>query len=312
MQNFHNILFVSYGITDETEALKQAISLARNNKAVLSALIVCPELPLQMKDYKEKYEASLKEQLQKSIQATCDAIKVSEADVPVQIELESGDLPAIRIIRHVLKGAYDLVIKEAESKEGGKGFKALDMELLHKCPCPLWLCRPIKQHRSEIRVAVAIDPESLEQAGYDLSLRLLKLSRALADTCSGELNVISCWNYEYEEYLRRSIWIKVSDDELSKTLMEEQKDHRALLDKLIGKSGVSGNILVHHIKGDPDQIIPQCIEDKKIDILVMGTVARTGVAGFIIGNTAENILQKLSCSLIALKPNGFISPVKVY
>ncbi|HRE31359.1 MAG TPA: universal stress protein, partial [Candidatus Berkiella sp.] len=34
------------------------------------------------------------------------------------------------------------------------------------------------------------------------------------------------------------------------------------------------------------------------------------IPGFIIGNTAENVLQKISCSLLALKPNGFISPVK--
>ena len=52
--------------------------------------------------------------------------------------------------------------------------------------------------------------------------------------------------------------------------------------------------------------------DKKIDILVMGTVARTGISGFIIGNTAENTVQKLSCSLMALKPQGFVSPVKAY
>lgn len=45
-------------------------------------------------------------------------------------------------------------------------------------------------------------------------------------------------------------------------------------------------------------------------MLVMGTVARTGVAGFFMGNTAENISQRISCSLFALKPKGFISPVK--
>lgn len=44
----------------------------------------------------------------------------------------------------------------------------------------------------------------------------------------------------------------------------------------------------------------------------MGTVARTGIPGFIIGNTAENILQKIDCSLLALKPLGFVSPVKAY
>lgn len=32
----------------------------------------------------------------------------------------------------------------------------------------------------------------------------------------------------------------------------------------------------------------------------------------IIGNTAENILQKIDCSLLALKPLGFVSPVKAY
>lgn len=49
-----------------------------------------------------------------------------------------------------------------------------------------------------------------------------------------------------------------------------------------------------------------------MDILVMGTVARTGIPGFIIGNTAENVFQKLSCSLMALKPQGFVSPMKAY
>jgi universal stress protein E len=73
-----------------------------------------------------------------------------------------------------------------------------------------------------------------------------------------------------------------------------------------------GIVDVDHLKGNPEKIIPQFIEEKKIDILAMGTVARTGIPGFIIGNTAENILQKISCSLLALKPNGFVTPVKAY
>lgn len=38
MQHFHNILFISHSVANETEALKQALSLARNNKAALKAL----------------------------------------------------------------------------------------------------------------------------------------------------------------------------------------------------------------------------------------------------------------------------------
>ena len=51
---------------------------------------------------------------------------------------------------------------------------------------------------------------------------------------------------------------------------------------------------------------------RSIDILVMGTVARTGIPGFIMGNTAENLIQELKCSLLATKPNGFVSPITAY
>lgn len=69
---------------------------------------------------------------------------------------------------------------------------------------------------------------------------------------------------------------------------------------------------LHFLKGHPSELIPSSINEHKIDMLVMGTVARTGIAGFFIGNTAENILQKINCSLWALKPHGFVSPVKAY
>ena len=68
---------------------------------------------------------------------------------------------------------------------------------------------------------------------------------------------------------------------------------------------------IHHHRGQADKLIPDFVADHDIDILVMGTVARTGIPGFIIGNTAENIVQELSCSLLALKPDDFESPVKI-
>jgi nucleotide-binding universal stress UspA family protein len=41
----------------------------------------------------------------------------------------------------------------------------------------------------------------------------------------------------------------------------------------------------------------------------MGTVARTGISGFFMGNTAETILNQLNCSVLAVKPHGFVTPV---
>jgi universal stress protein E len=315
MLNFRNILFVSRGLEDETEALKQALSLARNNKAALKALIVCPDFPEEMGDYKDKFKAALIEQLKASIQASLAKIKINEVDLPVQIDVEGGDTPAIRIIRKVLRDAHDLVIKEAEPKESGKGFKAMDMGLLRKCPCPVWLTRPIKRHRKKMKVAVAIDPESSTLEGHDLSISLLQLANSLAVSCSGALDIVSCWNFEHENMIRghTSAWFQISENELDELVANRQNEHRVALDGLIVQANLAGaNQHIHHIKGLPEQCIPDFISQNGIDILVMGTVARTGIQSFIIGNTAENVVQKLSCSLLALKPNGFISPVKAY
>jgi len=41
----------------------------------------------------------------------------------------------------------------------------------------------------------------------------------------------------------------------------------------------------------------------------MGTVCRTGVAGLFIGNTAEKVLRQVDCSLLTVKPEGFVTPV---
>jgi nucleotide-binding universal stress UspA family protein len=56
-------------------------------------------------------------------------------------------------------------------------------------------------------------------------------------------------------------------------------------------------------------VIPWVVRKRKIDLLVMGTICRTGIPGFIIGNTAEKVLDTINCSVLTVKPVGFVSPV---
>jgi len=66
----------------------------------------------------------------------------------------------------------------------------------------------------------------------------------------------------------------------------------------------------HLVEGDPEEVIQGMITDNKVELVVMGTVARSNLAGLLMGNTAENILNRLSCSVLAVKPSSFISPVR--
>lgn len=313
MRNFHNILYASSGMGDETEGLRQALSLARNNRTAVRFMLVYPELPKNLEVYRETFEASLRSQAESAVQTARAVLNMNEGEAPVRVDMKSEDLPpAITIIRHVLRDGHDLVIKEAEPKEGGKGFSSTDMTLLRKCPCPVWLARPIARSREEMRVAVAISPESRDEKESDLSIRLLLLSRSLADTCSGELDIISCSDYQFEQYLRRSPRVSIPEETILSAMQRVQNQHHAFLGRLIQDSGIGGNYHIRYLRGQAGKAIPNFVETYAVDILVMGTVARSGILGFLIGNTAESIMTELGCSLLALKPNSFVSPVKAY
>lgn len=309
MRNFKKILFVTRVIVDDSYALKQAISLASNNRATLQALIICADLPKSMLEQRDSYESFLKQKLQQNFNAAVDDLGLSNINIPFNIQLDSGNAQGIKIIKQVLNNQCDLVIKAVED-QNSKGFKSIDMELLRKCPCPVWLSRNTNKHQQKIHVAVAIDPDSKELVAHDLSIKLLSVSRELANLCDKQLGVIACWDYVLEEFIRDSVFFAAAEDDLDRSIEEEKVMNQQDLAQLIRESKINGDIDISLIRGQPDQIIPKYTIEKNVDILVMGTVARTGIQGFTFGNTAENVVQKLNCSLLALKPQGFISPVK--
>ena len=92
--------------------------------------------------------------------------------------------------------------------------------------------------------------------------------------------------------------------------------HEASLDALI--CGMTGNPEAdavcylkhqkHLLKGWTRKKVPALTRLIKADLVIMGTVGRTGVPGFVMGNTAETDLDLFDCSILALRPSGFVTP----
>lgn len=310
-RHFRNILFASSGGDDEISGLKQAISLARNNAAKLSVVEIRPELPSKLESYRSDFEKAALREASERLDAVCEELGVNREDLAIEVAVMTDRRPAIALVQRVLRQEHDLLVKNAEVGEGGRRLRAIDMTLLRKCPCPVWLWRPITRHRNEIRVAVAIDPENTEDEARALSNHLLTLARSIADDGDGNLAIVSCWDGGMEDFLRNSFLAGMPDEEtINETVTEARDAHRSGLESLVTESGITGNREIHQLKGRPEEAIPAYVEKAGIDIMVMGTVARVGIAGLVIGNTAENILQQLTCTLVAVKPPGFETPVK--
>ena len=59
--------------------------------------------------------------------------------------------------------------------------------------------------------------------------------------------------------------------------------------------------------GSPDQCILDAVKEINADLVVLGTSSKTGVSGLLPGSTVERLLPELSCSVMAIKPEGFRS-----
>ncbi|MEZ6077377.1 MAG: universal stress protein [Pirellulaceae bacterium] len=58
------------------------------------------------------------------------------------------------------------------------------------------------------------------------------------------------------------------------------------------------------LEGEPSEAIPELCKQEQADLLICGTVARQGIPGLLLGNTAERIVNRVGCSILAVTPTS--------
>ena len=83
------------------------------------------------------------------------------------------------------------------------------------------------------------------------------------------------------------------------------------LDEFLGALAIDRKqIQVHMSWGTPWQEIRRISQHQSADLIVIGTVGRSGLKGLLLGNTAEKVLDTCGCSILTVKPDGFVSPIE--
>jgi universal stress protein E len=314
MKRFKNILYVSESNVNQHLSLQRAVTLAEANQAQLTIIEVIPRLSMSvMREEGDTLDKLIFAQHQDYLQAL---ISPYSSRLTINTIFVVGTT-FLEVIRAVLRHSYDLVIKPAENPDFlQRLFGATDMHLLRKCPCPVWLMSPSeKLHHSHIMAAVDFDPLDFVEEEQHFNRQILDISASVAAADLSALHVVHAWNAIAEGII--STWSDKFHQSLTEYIEGERLAHQQGLDALaVGmrrRIGVAAYDYLaptfHLCKGDARQIIPTMSKNLAIDLVVMGSVARTGITGFIIGNTAETILEQLQCSVLVLKPQGFVSPV---
>lgn len=232
----------------------------------------------------------------------------------------------LEIIRHAARAGCDLVIKTAEPLSGVSRFlfHSTDQHLMRKCPCPVWLqtagaaARPRRVLAAvDLDVEDAAEPETLTS----LNRRVIDAARSIADGPDAEIVVLHAW----EALGEGMIWAFAGEGDARLTadayIGEVRDGRQAAMRRFLaevgaemgaerGPGGRRGPRLVPHLaRGAPERVIAEKSRELRAEVVVMGTVARTGLSGVFIGNTAENIINSLDRPVLAVKPEGFASPL---
>lgn len=322
MQRFKHILAIVDSAQPSQRVLDRAVALTQNNQAELSVICVVPQMIAGI-GMPEGGPISAQVQavaVAEARQRLEDAVERFRPQVRIHISVLVGT-PFLQIIREVLRGGHDLVIKAPENPEWlERLFGSDDMHLLRKCPCPVWL---VKDSSSESyrRILAAVDvdsdhPPSELKVRHKLNIQILEMAVSLALSDFAELHVAHAWQPVGESAMRGPL-LSRPHAEVEKYVEQVRRLHDQELNSLFNevldeRYADAAEFLApqkHLIKGLPRKEIPVLAKSVGADLVVMGTVARTGVPGLFIGNTAETILEQIECSVLAVKPEGFSTPV---
>ena len=309
MKRFKWILCFVGEQTDPSPALEAAAELAEHNQARLKLVDVLPlstEGPWLTVEGQPDLEGQV---------LTSRTLDLEELASPIRdrgVHVEAGvtmGSPFVELIRRVVQDEHDLVIKTAQNQEGAPGglLGTTALHLMRKCPVPVWVVKPPGTERFQ-RVLAAIDPKPAGESDNQLSLKVLQLASSLAESRGSELQIVHAW-WLYSESLLRGRRMNLSSAEVDGMLDEVRGRAELAIEDVLSQIDLGQvHVEIQLEKGQPYEVISRFAAQS--DLTVMGTLSRTGISGLLIGNTAERVLRQLNCSVLAVKPEGFETPLK--
>ena len=307
MKRFSNILVATDTRLDVHPIIDEAAELARLNGASLKLVDVVPEFSwaarMMVSDHDE-IRKMMGQEKQDKLEALAAPLREQGLNIDVRV---LWGKTSVEIIREVLRGRHDLVMRVAKGHVSRhKGFYgATGRRLLRECPCAVWLVAAAESSAYK-HVVACVDTASSHKLDEELNSKVYELASSVSQQHKARFTLLHAWYIDAETLMSR----RVSRTDIARIGKERREFVEGRLDKFLQTRGTGARPdNVELIELDPSFAIPAYTKEHNVDLVVMGTIARSGLTGMVIGNTAERILDNLECSVLAVKPDSFVSRI---
>jgi len=296
MRQYQRLLLIVEPDLHPSAAMRRACALARASGAALH-LCAFVQPPPRTHLWGEKIDQAMVEQYlhryRRWMMEEASMLKEEGLDVTTHVVWTTH--PLLDILRYIEQFQPDLLIKDVTLEPLLKRVFAtpLDCHLLRDSPVPVHLVSQAV-HGLPRRVVAAVDPSNPEANA--LNERIVHAAGALASQCEASLHLLYACDlspaFDGETSLLAGAW----DDDFANALRESL--HMSFIN-LAERCGVPAERR-HFVVGLPVPVIQEFLEEFEVDVVVMGTVQRTGLER-LVGSTTERALYSVPGSLLVVR-----------
>lgn len=310
MSGFNKILAVVDPTEEQQKSLARALELANKCNGKVTAFLSIYDFSYDMTTMLSVEEREIMRQAVVDDRTEWLVQLIEQQpnahDIHVDVKVVWHNRPYESIIVEAIAENYDLIVKGTQQHDTLKSviFTPTDWHLLRKSPKSVLL---VKDHAWPENGAIigAVNVGSEDEAHISLNNRISATCLEMGGLLKGHVHLVN-------SYPGTPVNIAIEIPEFDpQTYNQSVKNHHEdNMRQHAEKSGI-GAEFCHVKEGLPEDVIPAIAKQLDAELVVIGTVGRQGISAALIGNTAEHVIDMLDCDVLALKPEGFESPVKV-
>lgn len=303
---FNNILVILNPENEKQYALERAIRLVdeqkNENKVQITVFMAVYDLSYQMSsllssEEREKMHHDVITEYEKAIELYLEKYIAPNIEYHSIVVWDNNEAEAIS--KEVEKDKYDLIVKYTQEEENLSSliFTPIDWQLLRKCSTPIMFVKS-GNWKHQKRILVAVNLSDSEEYHCLFNDELVSLGINLADILErGNIHLVTV-------YPPSPINMTIDLPEFTTADYKNNIRNQYLLNMKTLRQKFNIDEDHTHVKeGFPEDIIPSVAEEIGAEMVVLGTIGRTGISAAFLGNTAERVMRKLNCNLLTIKPS---------
>lgn len=201
------------------------------------------------------------------------ADQAQNAGVAATTELEVGSDWAAQAVAAAARVSAALIFNNSidHSSVQRESRPTSDWTLMRLSPCPVLLIKNYHDWKNR-KVLGAIKFDSTEAAHIKLNHAVISRTMAMAEGYGADAHFVAAF---------------------------QDLNHAPDTAELAQTCGVDESH-IHAVKGPASQVIRDTAEELDADLIIIGTVARDGIKGRVIGNTCERLLDQTHSDILVL------------